>query len=128
MGWNVMGPDGPGPGFFPIGYGVALTVLSLVLIIQRFRAGAGAASDTPFDWAGFARAGATWVAFAASAALMSTLGFYIAFALMTFFLVLFVFRKPLPSALTTGICSALGFYLVFGFALGVSMPIGLLGF
>ena len=35
MSWEIMGPDGPGPGFFPVGYGVALVALSLVLIFQR---------------------------------------------------------------------------------------------
>ena len=36
--WDVMGPEGPGPGFFPVGYGAALVLLSFVLIFQRFTA------------------------------------------------------------------------------------------
>jgi len=31
-GWEYLGPDGPGPGFFPLWYGIALLVLSLLLI------------------------------------------------------------------------------------------------
>ena len=25
--WEFMGPDGPGPGFFPLGYGIAMVAL-----------------------------------------------------------------------------------------------------
>jgi hypothetical protein len=47
---------------------------------------------------------------------------------MTFFLVRFVFDRTLASAAITAVVSALGFYLVFGFALDVSLPIGRMGF
>jgi hypothetical protein len=50
--WDVMGPEGPGPGFFPIGYGIALIILSLILIFQRFTAARHTEEDRPFDWAG----------------------------------------------------------------------------
>jgi putative tricarboxylic transport membrane protein len=125
--WDIMGPEGPGPGFFPIGYGVALVGLSLALIVSRLRSG-DAVEKKSFDWAGFGRAMMTWSAFAVCAGLMNTLGFYISFALMTFFLVRFVFGRTLASAAITSVSSALGFYLVFGFALDVSLPIGVLGF
>ncbi len=126
--WDVMGPEGPGPGFFPVGYGIALIILSLILIFQRFTAARHTEEDRPFDWAGFRRAAITWVAFTASTALMPTLGFYISFGLLTLFLGLFVFEKPVKSALTAGVLSAVGFYLVFDMALDVSLPAGMLGF
>ena len=59
---------------------------------------------------------------------MNVIGFYLSFALMTFFLVRFVFHRTLASAATTSILSALGFYVVFGLALDVSLPTGLMGF
>jgi hypothetical protein len=59
---------------------------------------------------------------------MQTLGFYISFGLLTLFLGLFVFEKPLKSALIAGVLSAAGFYIVFDMALGVALPVGLLGF
>ena len=31
-GWIYMGEDGPGPGFFPLWYGGAMVVLSLLLV------------------------------------------------------------------------------------------------
>ena len=38
-GWDYLGPDGPGPGFFPLWYGIALVALSLLLVVMGFRAG-----------------------------------------------------------------------------------------
>ena len=126
--WDVMGPEGPGPGFFPIGYGLALIILSLVLIVSRFRADLSSVDKKSFDWAGFGRAMASWVVFSVCAGLMNVIGFYLSFALMTLFLVRFVFHRTLASAATTSILSALGFYVVFGLALDVSLPTGLMGF
>jgi putative tricarboxylic transport membrane protein len=126
--WEVMGPDGPGPGFFPIGYGIALIALSLILVFQRFTAAKEPRDDKPVDWPGFRRAGLTWAAFAASAGLMPVIGFYVSLGLLALFLGLFVFNKPLKTALITGVLSALGFYVTFGLALDVSLPVGLLGF
>lgn len=126
--WDVMGPEGPGPGFFPVGYGIALILLSLILIFQRFKAAPRKEDGKPFDWAGFRRAAITWIAFTASTALMPSLGFYISFGLLTLFLGLFVFEKPLKNALTAGVLSALGFYVVFNLALDVALPAGFLGF
>lgn len=126
--WDVIGPEGPGPGFFPVGYGIALIVLSLILIFQRFTAARDKEENKPFDWAGFRRAAITWIAFTASTALMPTLGFYISFGLLTLFLALFVFEKPLKTGLTAGVLSAVGFYVVFDFALDVALPAGFLGF
>ena len=126
--WDVMGPEGPGPGFFPVGYGIALIILSLILIFQRFTAARDQEESKPFDWAGFRRAIVTWVAFTASTAFMPTLGFYISFGLLTLFLGLLVFQKPLKNALAAGVLSAIGFYIVFDFALDVALPAGFLGF
>src|SRR5262245_45301139 len=64
--------DGPGPGFFPTWYGVAIVVLSLALIVSSVRNGS---AGKPVDWPGVGRALGTWTAFAASVALMGTLGF-----------------------------------------------------
>ncbi len=126
--WEVMGADGPGPGFFPIGYGIALIILSLILIFQRFTAPLTSEAGAAFDWEGFGRAAATWAAFAVSALAMQTAGFYIAFGVLTVFLAGFVFGKPLKTALLTGVLSAAGFYIVFCLALDVSLPVGILGF
>lgn len=126
--WTIMGPEGPGPGFFPLGYGIALVGLSIALIASRLAAPVAQDKSEPVDWPGFARAALTWAIFVAAAALMNTLGFYLAFGIMTAALVRLVFERPLRSALVVGFLSALGFYLVFGLALDAPLPVGLLGF
>jgi putative tricarboxylic transport membrane protein len=123
--WDYYGPDGPGPGFFPFWYGVAMIALSLVLI-------ASAAMNPQdlgrIDWPATRRALATWLAFVLAIALMDWLGFVVSFALLTFVIVAYVFHRPLRTAGITAVCAALGFYLTFAVALNVSLPAGLLGF
>src|SRR6476620_8656839 len=82
--WDYTTPDGPGPGFFPTWYGVAMVALSLALIISSIRK---AQAHQAADWPAIGTALSTWFAFAASVALMHALGFLISFALLTFALV-----------------------------------------
>ena len=139
--WDYMAPDGPGPGFFPIWYGVALIVLSLVVIgarliriAQERRAGGTAATGAPggaLDSAGKRReiyhALAVWVAFAVSIALLKVLGFLLALALLTLFIVALIYRRPWKVALAVAVGTSLGFYLVFPLALSVALPVGVFG-
>jgi putative tricarboxylic transport membrane protein len=126
--WEYLGADGPGPGFFPLWYGVAMVVLSLVLIgINLLRRVAGVHA-APVDWRRIRHALFTWAAFAVSIALLKPLGFLASFALLTFFVVAGIYRRPVRSALTIAFSAALGFYLLFPLALNVSLPVGVLGF
>ncbi|MDO9440124.1 MAG: tripartite tricarboxylate transporter TctB family protein [Beijerinckiaceae bacterium] len=126
--WDYMSIEGPGPGFFPIWYGIAMVVLSLALIGSKYLKPAVAVEREPIDWPGFSRAFATWLGFVVCAALLKPLGFTISFALLCFFLVAYVFRRPLRVALITAVVSSIAFYLVFSVALNVSLPTGLVGF
>ena len=56
------------------------------------------------------------------------LGFVVSFALLTFFIAAVMYRRPVRIAATIAVASAAGFYLVFPLALGVSLPVGMLGF
>lgn len=123
--WAYVGDDGPGPAFFPIWYGVAMVVLSLALI--AITVAKQPKAETP-DWQGVGRALVTWAAFAICAFLMTWLGFLISFAILTFFMVAFVFRQPPVKAGIVAVGAALGFYLVFPLALSVALPIGVFGF
>jgi putative tricarboxylic transport membrane protein len=125
LGWDYLGPDGPGPGFFPFWYGVAIIGLSLLLVFNAIRT--RQAQERP-DWYAMARALATWAAFAGSIALMGPLGFLLSFGLLTLFVVVVIFRRPLVTGGLTAIGSAMVFYLIFPVALDVPLPIGLLGF
>jgi putative tricarboxylic transport membrane protein len=124
--WTYSGPDGPGPGFFPLWYGVLMVALSLILVGSRI-AKARVEHEGPADRKGIGRALGTWLAFVVAVALLKPLGFVLSLALLTFFLVTVIFRRsPVTAAITAG-AIALGFHLTFPVALGVQLPVGLLG-
>lgn len=123
--WDYYTADGPGPGFFPTWYGVAMVVLSLALIVSAVRKGG---DGRAIDWHATGRALGTWAAFAVAVALMGTLGFVVSFALLTFCIVTFVFRRSLLTAGITAVVAALAFHVVFPVILEVQLPTGLLGF
>src|SRR4051812_28992450 len=128
--WDYYTPDGPGPGFFPLWYGIAMVVLSLWLIasnILKSRSVQPGAGGT-IDWQAAGRALATWGAFAVSVALMGVIGFVLSFALLTFFMVIFVFGRPPLTAAVTAIVATLAFHLIFPVILSVPLPTGFLGF
>ena len=111
--WEYLGADGPGPGFFPLWYGLAMIALSLGLISTSVAAPAAVP----------ARADA-----AGRASVMLVMWFLFAFALFTFFVAVVMYRRPMLPSLAVAVGSALGFYLVFPLALGVALPRGLFGF
>lgn len=126
--WEYLAADGPGPGFFPLWYGIAMVVLALVLIGGNLLRRATAVHAAPVDWGKIRHAGITWTAFAVSVALLKPLGFLASFALLTFFVVAGIYRRPLRAALAIAVSCSLGFYLVFPLALNVSLPVGVFGF
>jgi putative tricarboxylic transport membrane protein len=115
--WEYMGQDGPGPGFFPLWYGIVMAALSLMLVISSVRK-----ESEIIDWSGARGAFVTWAAFTVMVAALKLVGFVIGFAALTFFIVLVMYRKPLKVAAITAIAISAGFYLVFPLALGVKLP------
>ena len=139
--WDYFSLDGPGPGFFPFWYGAAMTTLALVLIISKVRKSNAGQETQPetqtatpqdkpplLDWTTTGRALGTWAAFALAVALMAPLGFVLRYALLTFFIVAWVFRRSLLTAGITAVVTALAFHLAFPVALGVDLPTGFFGF
>jgi putative tricarboxylic transport membrane protein len=120
-GWEYLGPDGPGPGFFPLWYGVCMVALSLFLAAMGF-AQSASGSAKAVEWREVGRALAAWAGLALCLGLLKVLGFLLAFGLFTFFLVAVMYRRPLGVALSAG------FYLLFPLALNVGLPVGKLGF
>ena len=59
---------------------------------------------------------------------MDFLGFLISFALLAFFLVAVIFRRPFTTATVVAVASAVAFHLVFPVALSVPLPTGPFGF
>ena len=113
-GWEYLGQDGPGPGFFPLWYGIAMLALSLILVVKG--------KGEVVSWQGTGRAFATWAAFAVSVAFLKLAGFLICFAALTYFMVAVMYRRPRVVAAIVAASVAAGFYLVFPFALGVQLP------
>jgi putative tricarboxylic transport membrane protein len=125
-GWDYIGAEGPGPGFFPLWYGVLMVALSLLLMVMSIKR--SAATGRAVNWHEVGRALTAWLALAISVALLKVLGFLIAFALFTFFLVYIMYRRPLLPAIAVSVGVCLGFYLIFPLALNVGLPVGTLGF
>ena len=125
--WEFLGPDGPGAGFFPLCYGIAMVVLSAALVVSSVARKASPA-DGATNWRGTGRAAATWLALVATVAALKLLGFVISFALLTFFIIAVMYRRPLKVAALAAIAGAAGFYLLFPLAHGVTLPTGVLGF
>jgi len=123
--WEYLGPDGPGPGFFPLWYGIAMAALSGVLVVSSV----WREKDTArVEWQKIGRALAVWLALAVSVAALKPLGFVASFAALTFFIVACMYRRPLALAAAVAAASAAAFYVLFPLALGVPLPAGVFGF
>jgi putative tricarboxylic transport membrane protein len=124
--WVYMGEDGPGAGFFPLWYGGLMIVLSLWLVAGAVMKRHAGPERGEFRWNDLGRALACWLAFVACVALMKVVGFAIAFALLAWFIIAVMARRPQRVALPTAIGGALLFYALFELALDVSLPRGML--
>jgi putative tricarboxylic transport membrane protein len=126
-GWEYLGPDGPGPGFFPLWYGVCMVALSVLLVAMSLAQHAGEPGK-PVNWREVGRALAAWAGLALCVGLLKILGFLLAFGVFTFFLVAVMYRRSLGTAIAVSVGMSAGFYLLFPLALNVALPIGKLGF
>ncbi len=124
--WEYLGVDGPGAGFFPTWYGIAMVGLAILLIASHVRQRPSVKKG--IAWPRVGRALAVWLALAVSVALAKPLGFLLSFALLTFFIVAAMYRRPIKVAAAVALAGAAGIYLAFPLALGVSLPVGVFGF
>lgn len=126
LGWDLMTEDGPGPGFFPLCYGVLMVALSALLVLRAVLQPRPPEADP--DEGGHWRALATWAAFAGAAFAMQWIGFVAGFALLSAVVVVFVFGRGWARGAAVGIASAGVFWLVFERLMGVGLPAGPWGF
>jgi putative tricarboxylic transport membrane protein len=126
--WEYLTPEGPGPGFFPMWYGLALVVLSLAVAVSAVLKRGYDDGDGAIDWSRVGRALAAWGALTACIASIKVLGFIASFALLTFFVVWMMYRRSVAFAAASAVGAAAAFYLIFPLALNVALPIGFLGF
>lgn len=125
--WEYLGAEGPGPGFFPLWYGIAMLALSLALVVSSLRAPRDAAAS-PVRWRAIGRALSAWLALAVAVAACKLLGFVPSIALLGYFIVAVMYRRRARTAAIVALALGAGFYAVFPFALGVALPTGMLGF
>lgn len=123
-GWVYLGEDGPGAGFFPLWYGIAMLALSLVLVVRVAVRRAVGPPAAPVQWKGVGRALACWAGLAACVALLKPAGFIVSFALLSWFIVAILCRKRARIAIALSIGWAVLFWLVFGWGLDMSLPAG----
>jgi len=123
-GWIYLGEDGPGPGFFPLWYGGAMIVLSLLLVAGTVL-GNPVAGKAP-SWPELRRAMTCWAAFAACIALMKLVGFLVAFAALSWFIVAVMYRQSQRKAWALAIGGALLFHVLFSMVLEIQLPEGML--
>src|SRR2546428_3001469 len=88
-----------------------MLALSALLIVSHLRR--GYARGNAADWPKLGRAFSTWFALAVSVALFKPLGFGVSFALLTYFIVAGMYRKPLATPALVAVSSAGGVFLVF---------------
>jgi hypothetical protein len=122
--WDIYGPAGPGPGFFPLLYAGIMTVLAAALALRGLRTRSVPAAPSEGEPRA---AAATWLALAASIPLMAALGFLGGFGLLALFLVRVVFGKSYRTSLIAAVAVTASLYLLFQVALDLELPAGLLG-
>ena len=127
--WEYLGADGPGPGFFPLWYGIAMLALSVCLVLaSALRKPVAGSPAAAIEWREIGRALGVWLALVVCIALFKLLGFVISFGLLCFFIVAVMYRRPLALAAMVALAGGAGFYVLFPFALGVALPVGVFGF
>jgi putative tricarboxylic transport membrane protein len=126
--WTDLTHVGPGPGFFPLWTGIAISVLSAGVVFFHIDAVFNEQTVERTSWDGSGRVFVGWAGLAVAIALLKPAGFIVSFFLLTLFLVFFVFRRRFITALAVGFGSCAGFWVVFEKLLDVQLPVGPWGF
>ena len=119
---------GPGPGFLPVWLGIGLVILAVYLVVRNLVRGAAEPGKKTESWMTVARVLSGWLALMLAIFLLPWIGFSVILALLTVFLIVVLERRSLWTAVSVGFGLALGFYVIFVFALGVSLPVNPWGF
>ena len=121
--WDYMTEEGPGAGFFPMWYGGVMLALSILLVVGAVLK---PSEHAEVRWKDVSRAMGAWLAFVACVAIMPVVGFVIAFALLTVFIVKVMCGERLRTAIIVAVAGSAGFYALFVLALDLSLPRGML--
>lgn len=110
----------PGPGFFPMGLGIMLTVFAAIYTFAPTKV---RESSTAWAWGRPAAAMATAIAYTA---VLERLGYIIATVLMLLVFVGVVEKQKLLRTVLVAVLGTLAMYVVFGIWLKIPLPAGLL--
>jgi putative tricarboxylic transport membrane protein len=120
---------GPGAGFLPFWLGVAMAILSILMLVNATREPAGAGGKSPFPGgAALLRIAATAASLAVYIVSLETLGFLLATALLSAFLLGVIERERLAVTAVVALANAGALYFIFQRLLGVTLPKNTLGF
>jgi putative tricarboxylic transport membrane protein len=123
------GTFGPGAGFLPFWLGATMAILSIIMLVNATRETAPASGLSPFPKGRPVLSILMTVgALAAFISLLETLGFLLAIALLTAFLLRVVEREGWLTTVTVALANAAGLYVVFKILLSVSLPKNTFGF
>ncbi|HSB68946.1 MAG TPA: tripartite tricarboxylate transporter TctB family protein [Candidatus Methylomirabilis sp.] len=123
------GTFGPGAGFLPFWLGAAMAVLAIILLVNASREPAHVSGRSPFPKGRrLLPILATVGALGGFILLLEILGFLLATALLTAFLLRVVEREGWWISVGVGLANAAGLYVVFQVLLGVSLPKTVFGF
>lgn len=122
---------GPGPGVLPLWLGLILSALAGCLVLfAAIRKG----SEEPKEHSDvsvlskFLRVFPAWLALIATVAVLNVVGFVASLGLFTFFLVYWVERRSLKSAIVVSVAITVSFVFVFRVILPVPLPLNAWGF
>ena len=123
------GTFGPGAGFLPFWLGLAMAVLSIILLVNATRepALAGGRAPFPVGWK-LLPILETIGGLAGFILLLETLGFLLSIAVLTAFLLRVVEREGWGTTLLVAVGNAGALYIIFKVLLGVSLPKNTFGF
>ncbi len=120
---------GPGAGFLPFWLGVAMAVLAILLFTGATRQPVDPRARRPFPGGGaIFRITLTAVSLAAFILLLEPLGFLVATALLSAFLLGAIERERLAITVGVAILNAAALWVIFEKLLGVPLPKNVLGF
>jgi hypothetical protein len=119
--------DGAGPGFLPFWLGIAILALSLSLVVINQRRAAPNTARAQ-SWSAEKRALSAWLAVMGTIVLSPLLGFTVSLMLLTVFIIAWMERRSVWSAVAVALGLGLGFHLIFVVLLGLSLPTTPLGF
>jgi hypothetical protein len=133
--WSSRFPFGglahPGPAYFPLGTGLAITAFGVIMFFQARRGEKGNPSRSPEPLvshrAAVVRVVLCLCGMVLSAVLFETLGFVLTMFLMILFMMRTIAPQKWKTSLFYSLMSALGSFFIFKVLLKTQLPSGILG-